>query len=284
VQAAEARSFRFVHLTDMHVQPERGAVDGFKQCLRAINALDPKPDFVITGGDLINDALHVDEERAALEWSLFAECMKVLELPAHHVIGNHDIGGWSSRAKMPEKSDYFGKRWFAKHYGKGKTYRSFDHNGWHFILLDTQTQQVDTPDYRGWLDDEQHEWLKADLAATGTTTPIVIVTHIPFHSALHQLAADPTRQALGPYALVNNFHTFRKLLTRHNVQVVLSGHGHLRERIDLAGLRHIQSGAVSGLWWKGPVYGDAEAFNVIDCTTTGFTHAFETFGWKVRPA
>lgn len=268
----------------MHVQPERGAVDGFKQCLRAINALDPKPDFVITGGDLINDALHVDEERAALEWSLFAECMKVLELPAHHVIGNHDIGGWSSRAKMPEKSDYFGKRWFAKHYGKGKTYRSFDHNGWHFILLDTQTQQVDTPDYRGWLDDEQHEWLKADLAATGTTTPIVIVTHIPFHSALHQLAADPTRQALGPYALVNNFHTFRKLLTRHNVQVVLSGHGHLRERIDLAGLRHIQSGAVSGLWWKGPVYGDAEAFNVIDCTTTGFTHAFETFGWKVRPA
>lgn len=276
----ESPSFTFVHLTDPHVQPERGGADGLKQCLRAVNAL--KPDFVITGGDLIMDALHVTEERAALEWKLCEECFAELEVPAHHVIGNHDIGGWSSRAKMDASSPWYGKSWFREHYGQGKTYRSFDHKGWHFILLDSIGQIPGSPDYRGWIDAEQLKWLEADLAQTGATTPIVIVTHIPFHTAMHQLTSNPTLQPLGPYATVSNFHTVWKLLKRHNVQVILSGHGHVREQIQLGGLTHIQSGAVCGLWWKGDVHGEDEAFNVIECSAGGFTSRFESFGWEVR--
>ena len=102
-------AFRFVHLTDMHVQPELGAVEGFKQCIEAVNRLSPKPDFVITGGDLIMDALAVDEPRMNLQWTLFDECMKGLELPVHHTIGNHDVVGWSKNQQIKPTHAQYGK-------------------------------------------------------------------------------------------------------------------------------------------------------------------------------
>lgn len=279
--SAGGDSFSFVHFTDPHIQPERGAMDGMKQCLHMVNELEP--DFAINGGDLIMDALHVSEERAKLEWDCAAECLAELKVPAYHVIGNHDIGGWSTRAQMDESSPYFGKAYFREHYGDGRTYRSFDHKGWHFIILDTIGQLPDSPDYRGWIDAEQTEWLKADLAAAGRDTPVVIATHVPFQTTLHQLTSDPTLAPVGPHGTVNNFHTIWKLLQSYNVQLILSGHGHIRERLDVGGLTHIQSGAVCGLWWKGDVHGEDEAFNVITCHADGsFDYRFESIGWKVR--
>src|SRR5262245_23463423 len=48
--------FRFVHLTDIHVQPERRADEGFAKCIDAVESLNPKPDFILAGGDLVYDA------------------------------------------------------------------------------------------------------------------------------------------------------------------------------------------------------------------------------------
>ena len=55
-------SFSFVFCTDIHVEPERNAVQGFTQAIDTINKLQPA--FVITGGDLIMDALGQSYERA----------------------------------------------------------------------------------------------------------------------------------------------------------------------------------------------------------------------------
>lgn len=41
-------SFRFVFMTDIHVQPELDGDDGFKQAIAEVNTMQPKPDFVIT--------------------------------------------------------------------------------------------------------------------------------------------------------------------------------------------------------------------------------------------
>lgn len=46
--ALEEDGFSFVFLTDIHVQPERGAEAGFQWAIREVNRR--KPDFVITGG------------------------------------------------------------------------------------------------------------------------------------------------------------------------------------------------------------------------------------------
>jgi 3',5'-cyclic AMP phosphodiesterase CpdA len=279
--ANDAAPFTFAHLTDMHVQPELGAGDGFKQCIAAVNRLQPRPDFVITGGDLIMDALAVDRERIDVQIKLFDACCRDFELPVHHTIGNHDVGGWADHGKLSRDDAMFGKKLFAERYGQGRTYRSFDHKGWHFVLLDSIGQQPDSLEYLGYVDEPQIEWLKHDLEQTGTQRPIVIVTHIPFYSTWHQVIADPTKP-LSPKSLVTNSHAFRKLLKPYNVRLVLSGHGHVRERIEVGHQVHIQSGAVSGLWWKGPVDGDAEAYGLVTCHADRFDYRYETYGWQAR--
>lgn len=276
-----AKDFRFAYLTDIHVQPEKGAADGLRRCLQAVNALPQPADFVLTGGDLIMDALDVSHDRLKVQWQIFDECWKTLEMPAHHTMGNHDVGGWSAKSIIqPGEADY-GKKLFADRYGQGRTYRSFDHNGWHFIVLDSIGQNTETRDYLGWVDEEQQEWLKADLERTGKTTPVILVTHIPFHSVWGQMNADP-RKGENPKALVNNAHVLRKLLAPHNVKLVLSGHGHVLERIQFGNTTYIQGGAVCGMWWKGPVFGNPEGFGVVTCRADGtFDFDYQGYGWKV---
>ena len=47
--------FTFVFMTDIHLSPEKSAPVGFQQAIDTVNRLNPA--FVITGGDLIMDAL-----------------------------------------------------------------------------------------------------------------------------------------------------------------------------------------------------------------------------------
>jgi hypothetical protein len=280
--AASAPDFSFAYMTDMHVMPERGAVAGFAQCLDHLNANAAKPQFAITGGDLIMDALDVGIDRVNVQWKLFDEGMKRLELPVHHTIGNHDVVGWSAKSVVqPDEHDY-GKKMFADRYGAGRTYRSFDHGGWHFILLDSIGQNKETRDYQGWIDDAQLEWFKADLAATGKTKPIIIVSHIPWYSVWHQYLLGPQYHLDGK-ALVGNVHTFRKLLDDYNIKLVLSGHGHIVEKIALGKITYIQGGAVCGMWWKGPVYGKPEGYGIVTCRADEtWSYDYTGFGWKVQ--
>lgn len=282
VRAVEnPRSFQFAYLTDIHVQPERGAADGLTKCIAAVNALDHRPDFTLTGGDLIMDALDVDSGRLRVQWKLFKERWKAVELPSHHTIGNHDVGGWSAKSLIAAGDADYGKKYFAEHLGSGKTFRSFDHQGWHLILLDSIGQNPETRDYFGWIDEAQMEWLKNDLVALRKGTPVVIVTHIPLFSAWGQMNADP-RKGENPKALVNNAHVVRKLFAWHNIKLVLSGHGHILERIEFGGVTYIQGGAVCGMWWKGPVFGNPEGFAVVTCHDDGtFDFNYRGYGWKV---
>ena len=282
--AASSEDFTFAYLTDLHVQPERAAGEGCNACLDHVNVNPAKPKFVITGGDLIMDALDVGMERINVQWKLFDECMKRLHLPVHHTVGNHDVVGWSAKAVVkPDDHDY-GKKMFADHYGAGRTYRSFDHGNWHFILLDSIGQNKTTLDYEGWIDDAQLEWLQADLAAVGRTRPVVIVSHIPWYSVWHQVLLGPQYHLDGK-ALVGNVHKFRKLFDNYNIQLVLSGHGHIVERIELGKITYIQGGAVCGMWWKGPVYGKPEGYGIVTCRANGtWDWAYEGFGWKARAA
>ena len=274
--------FNFAFLTDIHVQPERGAGEGLVQCIDKVNKHPARPEFVLTGGDLIMDALDVGIDRISVQWKLFDECAKRFELPLHHTLGNHDVVGWSAKSIVRADDHDYGKKMFAERYGQGRTYRSFDHGGWHFIQLDSIGQNQETRDYQGWIDEAQLEWFKKDLEAVGKTTPVIIVTHIPFYSVWHQILFGPGYKLDGK-ALVGNVHTFRKLFEGHNIQLVLSGHGHLVERIEVGSVTYIQGGAVCGMWWKGPVYGKPEGFGVVNCRPDGtWSYNYEGYNWKVR--
>jgi Icc protein len=275
-------SFSFAHLTDIHVTPKLRATEGLRLCVQAVNALPQSTAFVLTGGDLIMDALEEDASYVREQWACFDDAMGALRLPAHHTIGNHDIGGWSHKARIDKSAPEYGKAYFSEKYGKGSTYRSFDHGGWHFIILDSVALDEASGDYYGWIDDAQIEWLKADLAKTGKQTPIIVSTHIPFVSVWGQLNADP-RRGEGPKGLINNGHIVRKVLGGFNVKLVLCGHGHVSERIELSHHNRttfIQGGAVCGLWWKGKVAGNPEGFGVVTCSPDGsFTYEYRDYGW-----
>lgn len=73
----------------------------------------------------------------------------------------------------------YGKRYALDMMQIEKRYRSFDLNGWHFIVLDSTHLKADGSWYTAKLDQEQFDWLKNDLAATNPSMPVLILSHIP---------------------------------------------------------------------------------------------------------
>ena len=95
------------------------------------------------------------------------------------------------------------------------------------------------------------------------------------------MRADP-RRGENPKVLVNNAHVLRKLLAPHNIRLVLSGHGHVLERIQFEKTTYIQGGAVCGAWWKGSFFGNPEGYGVVTCRQDGtFDFDYRDYGWKV---
>src|SRR5262245_529099 len=78
VAAAPSRTdgFRFAHMTDMHVKPERGSPDGFAKALQSLAQLNPAPQFIITGGDHVMDALLQKRERTDTQWDLYLKVLR----------------------------------------------------------------------------------------------------------------------------------------------------------------------------------------------------------------
>src|SRR5690606_39810408 len=97
-----------------------------------------------------------------------------LKLPYHCTIGNHDVLGLSSRRKVEVTDPDLGKKMFMDRLGMEKSYYSFDHKGWHFVILDS-IFQIDTdtgPSYEARIGEEQLEWLRHDLGQAGDAPKI----------------------------------------------------------------------------------------------------------------
>src|SRR5262249_25427426 len=152
-----ADGFTFLHLTDTHIQPELHADAGCRMCFE--NAARLGADFAIIGGDLVFDAAEQRADRAKRLYDLYAETIKRLEMPAHAVIGNHDVFGVAAKGGVSSGDPGFGKKMFEDRIGQ--RYRSFDHKGWHFVLLDSIELTTD-PGFlgpiRGGVDADQLAW------------------------------------------------------------------------------------------------------------------------------
>lgn len=271
--AQSAGEWSFVHFTDPHIQPELKADQGCRLAFRAITKL--QPDFAISGGDLVFDTMEVDRPRADALFSLYKETVKHLEVPRYDTIGNHDVFGLYTKSGIKPDDEKYGKRMYEDLIGR--RYHSFDHKGWHFIALDSIGM---TPErrYIGHIDDDQLTWLKNDLEKTGTSKPIVIVTHIALLSAMPQTVLAPGASTAG--VLITNVREVREVLKPYKVKAVLQGHTHVCERVEYQGTQYITSGAVSGNWWKGARFGFPEGFAVLTVKGEEVSWRYETYGWK----
>jgi 3',5'-cyclic AMP phosphodiesterase CpdA len=169
--AATTGSFSFVQISDSHIGFDKAAnknvVGTLEKCIARVNALPQRPAFVIHTGDHVH--LSTPEE--------FDTAKQLLgTIKAGHVFN------------VPGEHDVFvdhGKR-YRQFFGSGSIgsgYYSFDAGGIHFLALSnvqaSEAESQATNNGLGILGAEQLAWIKRDLAARSSDTPIVIFGHVP---------------------------------------------------------------------------------------------------------
>jgi len=272
--------FSFIHYSDCHVQPEGGAKEGLLAAIEKMNSL--KPDFAISGGDLVMDVLGADEERANVLYDLYSECCQSFDMPVYNVMGNHEVFGITVPEKVSESHPEWGKEMFKRRLGDGRTYRSFDHKGVHFLLLDSVgiEKNEDKPGhhYIGEIGEEQMAWLKNDLGGVAADTPIVAVAHIPLFTWYQQIQNGPNFPSSRGAVLTDGKDLYDLLMGRRFFGI-LEGHIHINELYVYKGVKFIDTGAVCGGWWRGPRDGHPEGFNLVHVYEDGIENEYIEYGW-----
>jgi Icc protein len=275
--------FEFVFFTDTHIQPELDAGHGCDMAFHKIASLNP--DFAIMGGDHVSDSNAVDRTRANTVFDLYKTTEQSLRMPLHHTIGNHDVFGITQASGVSPTDPGYAKKMYEDR--MGKTYYSFDHKGWHFIILDS-IQPTDDRMWQALIDPQQLAWLKDDLAHTGPSTPVIVTVHAPLVSAFATYAPKAETAHTPPpkynTMTVDNASDVLAAFEGHNVVAVLQGHLHINEVVTVRGTQFITGGAVCGNWWRGPRMGYPEGFTVVSARNGSITTRYESYGFKATAA
>lgn len=232
------------HITDVHIRPEYNAVDRFKKCLELIRKNNV--DFILNGGDSIYaaDYDNITKDRVLELWKCWNDAViLVKDIPMYSVLGNHDMW-WKGKG-----DELYGKPGVLKMLGLQNNYYSFDKNGWHFIMLDSNHPQ--TP---GMLDDEQWKWFTEDVAANSQHKPTLIMSHYPLLSCTGIVDNKP--DFIGPFKVSGSYNhldimKFIEIFNQHkNIRLCLSGHIHLLDKVWYNNVHYLCNGATSGFWWE----------------------------------
>lgn len=162
---AGARPFSFVQISDTHIGFSKAAnpdpAGTLKETIAKIKALPAAPDFIIHTGDVTHLA-------TPEQFDLAQQLMREIGVPVHVVPGEHDlVDGNDPRAFL----DRFGGQ------ARSGGWYSFDAGGVHFVALVNVVQLGDRG--MGTLGADQLAWLKGDLAAQSSSTPVVVLSHFP---------------------------------------------------------------------------------------------------------
>jgi len=274
------QKFSFLHLTDMHVRKKRQGHVGYQACVDTVNKLHGSADFVLMGGDLAFDGNYTEKQEFIDQIELYKAASDKLKMPYYNSIGNHDVFGWSSRRKVAVDDPDLGKVLIMKKLNMSANYYSFNHKGWHFVVLDS-IHKVDAdhgPSYKAAFGDEQLEWLRHDLGRNAGM-PSVLMTHIAAFCHITQMNGDPKSNPLGSM-VVEDTLKFRHIIERHNVKAVLQGHSHVPEDYYHNGVWYITSQSVSAAWWGGNWVGFLPGYTVLHVDGDSLRWERKTFEWK----
>ncbi len=216
VFADSQQNFTFAYISDSHIQHIKGKQfvrnwdRGLMRAVAETNLMDPKPDFVIYGGDLAQLA-----KKSEIDHGL--ELLSGLRHKTYYVMGEHD---------------YYldlGEYWESQ---LGPQYYSFDHKGVHFVVLNSILTYDDWT-YNRWssgeermnvmagldnpngspfmVGEKQRTWLKADLAKVDKDTPVVVFSHSPLQKLFKNWNfwtedAEQVQALLQPFKKVTVFY------------------------------------------------------------------------------
>ncbi|MFQ3567643.1 MAG: metallophosphoesterase [Aggregatilineales bacterium] len=214
-------NIRFVHISDTHITPtgRLSRDDGLSQLVEEINAmpysnrestcalidqinaLPFEIDFVLHTGDVVHDPQGLEEYVSALD------LLAGLRHPVHYLVGNHDRQDGIKRliSHQPVHSDSL-DYWF-------------DCGGLDVMCLDSSSHGEGG---KGFLKDEQLEWLDARLRSDQEKPAIIALHHNPFYFASEK--ADE-------YTLVNG-EALHKILVHSRSKLRGVFYGHIHQAVD----------------------------------------------------
>ena len=206
--ADAAPGFSFVQISDSHIGFKKEAnpdVSGtLERAVAEINAMPQQPDFVIHTGDIT----HLSKPA---EFDTAKQILGKLRAPLMAIPGEHDVIG-------------DGAALYAQMFGhKGATdgWYSFDRGGAHFVAL----VNVFNFETVGKLGAKQIAWVEKDLANVKSSTPIVVLGHVPLY-ALFPAWGWTTEDGAQVLAMLARFSNVT-VLNGHIHQVVTNTEGNM---------------------------------------------------------
>ncbi len=178
------KNMTFAYISDAHIQHIKGTKfvnnwdRGLIRAVAETNLLNPKPDFVMFGGDLAQLGKKEELDHGA-------EILSRLKYDLRCVMGEHDY--------YLDLGEYWSKLYGPHHY-------SWDHKGVHFVTLNSvltydewtferwptaerrmlEMAGLDNPNGSPFMvGEKQREWLRKDLEKVSKDTPLVVFSHSP---------------------------------------------------------------------------------------------------------
>lgn len=272
---SEKKLFSAAFITDIHLQPEKNAIKGFRKVIDTLNTLNV--DFTITGGDLIMDALGQTYERSDSLYNLYIEESKSIKSKIYNTPGNHELYGVYINDSAISNHPEYGINMYKKKLGKD--YYTFSHKGWQFVILNSIKETKDKK-YIGFIDSNQIKWLNKISDTIPKNKPIAITSHIPFMTLFKQKyygSTLPNDSSL----VVSNSKQVLDIFINHNLKLVLQGHLHIVEELNIDGIKFITGGAVSGHWWKGKNFFTEEGFLKLNFYGNSVNCKYIDYNWNV---
>jgi 3',5'-cyclic AMP phosphodiesterase CpdA len=236
----------------MRVEPVP-AVEGFawdaERYARAIQAARAlRPDFVVMGGDMVDDPASDEQRRALMEISAG------LDVPMHWVPGNHDAAD-DTVVPTPDSLRRYREHFGPDHY-------SFEHGGVTFVVTDTVVWQ-----HPEKVDEEygtQVQALTASLeVARAAGRPIVVFGH---HPPFTRTPDEPDDYWNIPLARRRGI---LDTLGRSGVRAFFCGHWHRNGGGWFGGVEVVVTGPVGY-----PLGADPSGFRVVDVDEDGIRHRY----------
>jgi len=212
------KPFRFVQICDTQLGfgGYEHDLDMFRKAVAQINEINPA--FVVICGDLVN---HVSEKSV----TDFHTIKSALNVPCHSVSGNHDVGNEPTAETLATYRKLFGKDQF-----------TFEHNGFLFVLINTQLWKFPVEGET----QKQDQWLTETLAtAKAKQQPVFMVGHYPLflktpdEEDQYYNTPTPARERL------------LELYSQSGVVAVLGGHTHTFIENEHAGIRFVNGETTS---------------------------------------
>jgi 3',5'-cyclic AMP phosphodiesterase CpdA len=210
---------RFVHCTDTHVIAPGVRLRDVDTCaslarvVDAVNGLDPRPAFVVVGGDLASPDLAPDVMQGAREvtdadyeasYAILRSLLERLTMPFHMLMGNHDRRGPFRRVMGSAPADDAGPHRYV-----------VDGDGYRLCALDS----LIPGEKPGRLGDAQLAWLGDRLREAADRQVVIAVHHHVVPIGLERLDVQMLLDADALWKLIGQ---------AGNVRGVLCGHVHLQ--------------------------------------------------------